>query len=66
MYVRTMIFDKIPSDAPNFVIDGIKYEFSSSAAVDTFKYKEFFVQVYDFLDPERPLSRGVKSGLTQR
>ena len=52
MYVRTMIFDKIPSDAPNYVIDGVKYDFTSSAAVDTFKYKGFLVEVYNYLDPQ--------------
>lgn len=52
--MRTMIFDKIKVEEtpPTYTIDGVKYEFSTAAATDTFKYKGFLVDVYNALDPE--------------
>ena len=47
-----MIFDKIDASAPSYVIDGIKYEFTSVAANDTFKYKGALVDVYNYVDTE--------------
>lgn len=48
-----MIFDKIDAAAPSYFIDGIKYELTSVAANDTFKYKSNLVEIHDFIDPER-------------
>lgn len=47
-----MFFDKIDAAAPSYIIDGVVHQFTSVAANDTFKYKSFFVEVFDFLDPE--------------
>ena len=48
-FVRTMIFDKIDAAAPSYTIDGIKYELTSVAANDTFKYKSNLVEIHDFV-----------------
>ena len=51
-YVRTMIFDKIDASHPHYTIDGIKYDLTSVAVIDTFKYKGFLCEIYDFVDPD--------------
>lgn len=52
MFVRTMIFEKLKSDDPVFLIDGVKYEFSPAACVDLWNFKSALVNVYNTLDPE--------------
>ena len=55
MYVRTMFFEKVDPTAhnpPATFIDGVKYEMTSVAVNDTFKYKGFLVWTYDNVDPE--------------
>lgn len=47
-----MIFDKIDASAPHYTIDGIKYDLTSVAVIDTFKYKGNLCDVYDYLDPD--------------
>lgn len=51
-FVRTMIFEKLKSDDPVFVIDGVKFEFSPGACVDLWNFKSALVNVYNTLDPE--------------
>ena len=46
-----MIFDKIDPSVPKYLIDGVVYEFTSACVNDTFKYKGFLVDVYNYLDP---------------
>lgn len=47
-----MIFDKIDASHPHYTIDGVKYDLTSVAVIDTFKYKGYLADVYDYLDPD--------------
>ena len=47
-----MIFHQIDASAPHYVIDGIKYDLTSVAVIDTFKYKGYLVEIYDYMENE--------------
>ena len=47
-----MFFEKVDPSAPAIFIDGVKYEMTSVAVNDTFKYKGYLVDVYNTIDPE--------------
>jgi len=55
MYVRTMFYEKVDPTAhnpPASFIDGVKYEMTSLAVNDTFKYKGYLVDIFNTIDPE--------------